>query len=89
MAELLRDPALIVGLVRAGLILAVSFGVAITQAQQDSLLMFTGALLAVMSIVLTGVTVAKTTPKANPVLPEGTTVTVTTPVGQADYLRVV
>jgi hypothetical protein len=86
MAALLKDPALIVGLVRATLILVVSFGVAITQAQQDSLLMFTGALLAVMSILLTGVTVSKTTSKANPVLPAGTTVEVITPEGQLNRL---
>ena len=88
MTALLQDPALIVGLVRATLILVVSFGVAITQAQQDSLLMFVGALLAVMSIALTAVTRAKTTPVANPVLPTGTTVEVTTPEGQPNYERV-
>ena len=87
MTALLQDPALIVGLVRATLILVVSFGVAITQAQQDSLLMFVGALLAVMSIVLTGVTRANTTPTANPTLPTGTTVEVITPEGQQNYLK--
>jgi len=87
MTALLQDPALIVGLVRATLILVVSFGVAITQAQQDSLLMFVGALLAVMSIVLTGVTRAKTTPTANPTLDAGTTVEVITPEGQQNYLK--
>jgi hypothetical protein len=89
MAKLLADPALIVGLVRSILILLVSFGVAVTQAQQDSILMFTGAFLAVLSLVLTGVTLKVTTPVANPVLPTGTTVNVTTPKGQADYLKTV
>jgi hypothetical protein len=79
---LLQDPALVVGLIRAVLILLVSFGVAITQAQQDSVLMLTGAVLAVMSIILTGVTRIKTTPVANPVLPEGSVVEVVTPEGQ-------
>jgi hypothetical protein len=82
MAELLKNPALVVGLVRAGLILAVSFGVSLTQSQQSSVLVFTGALLAVMSVVLTGVTLKKTTPVANPSVPEGTVVTVITPEGQ-------
>jgi len=88
MTTFLNDPALIVGLVRAALILAVSFGVYITQDQQDALLAFVGALLAVMSLALTAVTRAKTTPVANPVLPTGTTVEVTTPEGQPNYERV-
>jgi hypothetical protein len=79
MTKLLADPALIVGLVRAGIILAVSFGVGITQAQQDSLLVFVGAFLAVVSLLLTGVTLSKTTPKATPTLDQGTVVTVVTP----------
>lgn len=82
MTTLLKDPALIVGLVRAAVILAVSFGVGISQAQQDSLLMFVGALLAVLSVVLTSVTIRLTTPVAAPVLPQGTTVKVVTPAGQ-------
>jgi hypothetical protein len=81
MGTLLNDPALIVGLVRAGLILAVSFGVGFTQAQQDSLLIFVGALLAVMSVVLTAVTRKLTTPVAQPTLPEGTIVEIVTPAG--------
>jgi len=89
MADLLKDPALIVGLVRAALILAVSFGVAITQQQQDAVLMFVGAFLAVLSLALTAVTVAKTTSKANPVLHAGTTVEVITPEGQPNKLTVV
>ena len=87
MADILKDPALIVGLVRAALILLVSFGVFITQEQQDAILMFTAALLAVLSLVLTAVTVSKTTSKANPVLPSGTTVEVITPEGQTNYLK--
>lgn len=89
MTALLQDPALLVGLVRSALILAVSFGVAVTQAQQDALLMFVGAFLAVASIVLTQVTRINTTPTANPVLMAGTTVEVTTPAGQPDYLKTV
>jgi len=54
--NLLKEPALIVGLVRAALILAVSFGVAFSQAQMDSTVAFVGALLAVISLALTGVT---------------------------------
>jgi hypothetical protein len=84
--RLLQDPALIVGLIRAALILAVSFGVGITQAQQDSLLIFVGALLAVVSLALTGVTMSKTTPVANPTLPAGTTVIVETPAGEPNRL---
>jgi hypothetical protein len=87
MAEILKDPAVIVGLVRAALILLVSFGVAVTQEQQDAVLMFVGAFLAVLSLVLTAVTASKTTSKANPVLPSGTTVEVITPEGQANYLK--
>lgn len=78
MKALLADPALLVGLVRASLILLVSFGVGFSQEQQDSLLIFVGAFLAVVSLVLTSVTVAKTTSVANPVVPAGTTVEVVT-----------
>jgi hypothetical protein len=87
MAALLADPALVVGLIRAALILLVSFGVYVTQDQQDALLAFVGAFLAVMSLVLTGVTVSRTTSKANPVLSSGTTVEVITPEGQQNYLK--
>jgi hypothetical protein len=89
MADLLKDPALIVGLVRAALILAVSFGVAITQQQQDAVLIFVGAFLAVLSLVLTAVTVSKTTSVTNPTLKQGTTVEVITPEGQPNKLTVV
>jgi hypothetical protein len=82
MPALLKDPALVIGLIRAALILAVSFGVYVTQDQQDAILMFTAALLAVMSLVLTGVTVSKTTSSSAPVLDEGTVVTIVTPEGQ-------
>ena len=87
MADILKDPAVIVGLVRAALILLVSFGVAVTQEQQDALLIFVGAVLAVLSLVLTAVTASKTTSKENPVLPSGTTVEVITPEGQQNYLK--
>ena len=82
MTKLLSDPALVIGLVRAALILAVSFGVGFTQPQQDAVLMFTGALLAVLSVVLTAVTVRLTTSVATPTLPQGTIVEVVTPPGQ-------
>jgi len=88
MTELLRDPALIVGLVRAALILAISFGVAVTQDQVDSILLFVGALLAVISIVLTQVTRLNTTPSAGPSLKQGTSVEVITPEGQPNFTTV-
>lgn len=71
------------------LILLVTFGVAVTQAQQDSILELVGAALAVMSLLLTGVTLAKTTPVSNPTLPEGTVVEVLTPKGQPNRTAVV
>jgi len=76
---LLANPAVIVGLVRAILILLATVGVSLTQAQQDATLQAVGAFLAVASLILTGVTVANTTPTAAPVLKEGTVVTVETP----------
>ena len=82
MSALLSNPALIVGLVRAILIFAISFGVAITQQQQDATLMLVGSFLAVVSLLLTGVTLTTTTPVSNPTLPEGTVVEVLTPEGQ-------
>jgi uncharacterized membrane protein len=81
LSKLFENPALLVGLVRAAMIFAVSLGVGITQPQQDSLLELVGAFLAVASLVLTGVTLSKTTPTANPTLPVGTAVT--TPTGQS------
>jgi hypothetical protein len=86
---LLDNPAVVVGLVRAGLILLISFGVAITTSQQDAILQATGALLAVISLVLTGVTAKVTTPKAAPTLDEGTVVNVVTPEGIDNYKSVV
>lgn len=62
-AAILKDPAVIVGLVRATIILLITFGVSITQAQQDAVLQTVGALLAVVSLVLTGVTYNLTIPK--------------------------
>jgi len=89
MSALLSNPALLVGLIRAVLILLVTFGVAVTRAQQDSILELVGAVLAVMSLLLTGVTLQKTTPVANPSLPEGTVVEVVTPEGQPNRTAVV
>jgi uncharacterized membrane protein len=88
--ELLKNPALLVGFVRAAMLVAVSFGVAFTQTQQDSVTTLVGAAIAVVaSLVLTGVTVSRTTPTANPSIPEGTTVTVITPEGQPNTSIVV
>jgi hypothetical protein len=89
MAALLKDPALIVGLIRAALILLVSFGVYVTQDQQDAILMFTAALLTVISLVLTGVTVSKTTSSSAPSLKEGTVVEVVTPEGQPNKVTII
>lgn len=89
MAALLKDPALIVGLVRAALILLVSFGVYVSQDQQDALLAFVGAFLAILSLVLTGVTVSKTTSSASPTLKQGTSVEVITPEGLPNYEKIV
>jgi hypothetical protein len=89
MSPLLSSPALLVGLVRAVLILLITFCVAISQAQQGSILELVGAVLAVMSLLLTGVTLARTTPVANPSLPEGTIVEVVTPEGQPNHTAVV
>lgn len=88
MAALLKDPALVIGLIRAALILLVSFGVYVTQEQQDAILMFTAALLAVMSLVLTAVTVSRTTSSTAPKLDEGTVVEVITPEGQPNRVAV-
>jgi uncharacterized membrane protein len=89
MAALLKDPALIVGLIRAALILLVSFGVYVSQDQQDALLAFVGAFLAILSLVLTGVTVSKTTSNTSPTLKQGTVVEVVTPEGQPNKVTVV
>ena len=89
MSALLSNPALLVGLIRAILIFAISFGVAISQEQQDATLMLVGSFLAVVSLLLTGVTMSKTTPVANPTLPEGTVVEVLTPEGQPNRTAVV
>jgi len=88
MAALLKDPALIVGLIRAAMILLVSFGVYVSQDQQDAILMFTSALLAILSLVLTAVTVSKTTSSTAPTLKEGTIVEVVTPEGQPNKVTV-
>ena len=61
--RLLGDPALLVGLVRAGIILLASFGVAITDDQTAAIVGFLGIFLAVVSLALTGVTRALTEPK--------------------------
>jgi len=61
----LKDPAIIVGLVRATIILIVTFGVTVTQGQQDAILAFVGVLLTVISLALTGVTYSLTDPKSS------------------------
>lgn len=85
---LLANPAVLVGLVRVVMILVVSFGAAMTQGQQDSILEATGALMAVLSLALTGVTVTQTTPTSAPVLGEGTVVEVVTPPGERNRMTV-
>jgi uncharacterized membrane protein len=87
MSKLLENPALLVGLIRAAMIFAVSLGVGITQPQQDSLLELVGAFLAVASLVLTGVTLRTTTPSANPTLDVGTVVT--TPGGAPAAVKLI
>ena len=86
-SKLLENPALLVGLVRAVMIAAVSFGVGITQPQQDSLLELVGFFLAVASLVLTGVTLRTTTPSANPTLDVDTVVT--TPSGAPAAVKLI
>lgn len=85
---LLTNPAVVVGLVRALLILVTTFGVGLVQAQQDSILEAVGAFLAVASLVLTGVTTVNTTPQAKPVLPEGTVVEIVTAPGERNKVAV-
>ena len=62
-AAILKDPAIIVGLVRAFIILLVTFGINVQQNQQDAILAFVGVLLTVISLGLTGVTYSLTDPK--------------------------
>lgn len=83
----LKNPALLVGLARAAMLVIVSLGVSITQNQQDSIATLIGAAIAVVaSLTLTGVTIAKTTPVSAPELREGTTVLVVTPPGQPNKI---
>lgn len=86
---LLDNPAVLIGLIRSALILATTFGVAISSAQQDGILQTVGAFLAVASLLLTGATAVITTPKATPTLTEGTEVKVVTPEGEPDKVTVV
>ena len=87
---LLANPALLSGLLRTAMILVVSFGFTISQPQQDAVLAFVEVLILVVgSLALTGVTLARTTPVASPVLPEGTVVEVVTPEGQPNKAVIV
>ena len=79
---ILANPAVLTGLIRAILILLVTFGVGVSQPQQDSVLEAVGALLAVISLVMTGVTTTLTTSRDKPTLDEGTNVEVITPTGE-------
>jgi hypothetical protein len=88
-SKLLANPAAITGLVRAGLIFVMSFGAALSQAQFDSTLGLVGAVLTVVSLILTGVTLVYTTPKATPTLDAGTLVKVITPEGLPNKTQVV
>lgn len=89
MRVLFENPAVLVGVFRALLILLVTFGVALTQAQTDSVLELVGSLLAVISLTLTAVTAKITTPKEAPTLPQGTVVKVVTPAGQPDFATII
>lgn len=64
----LSDPAIVVGLVRSIMILAVSFGVALSQDQVDAVLATVGAGLAFLSLALSAVTYSNTNPKTDSVL---------------------
>ncbi len=63
MTDLLKNPALLSGLLRALLIFAVTMGVKLSQAQQDAALGILAAALPIISLIFTGVTVATTKPK--------------------------
>lgn len=54
--RLLGEPALIVGLVRAVIILLVTFGVPFTDPQTEAIVETVGLFLTVVSLALTGVT---------------------------------
>lgn len=56
MGNLLRDPALLVGLFRAALLVGIVFGLNLTDAQEAAVVGF-------VSLALTAVTVATTRPK--------------------------
>jgi len=88
MNTILGDPALWIGLIRATMILLVSFGVALNDAQMAAVIAFAVAFMAVASMLLTLVTRRTTTPKADPQIPQGTAITVITPAGQPNYQAV-
>lgn len=44
-----REPVLIMGLIQAGIVLGVSFGLSLTQEQTGAILAFSAALLAVVT----------------------------------------
>jgi len=65
--NLLKNPAVIIGLARAAIIFATTIGWAVTSAQQDAALNLLAVLLTVISLAFTGVTTATTQRKPVPV----------------------
>ena len=70
-----REPVAIAGLIGLAINLLVTFGLHLTVEQIGSINAFAGAVLIVLAR-------SQTTPTANPVIPQGTSVTVTTPAGE-------
>ncbi len=66
MNEILKNPALITGLLRALLIFLTVMGVKLSQAQQDAALGLLAVALPIIALIFTGVTVANTQPKPVP-----------------------
>jgi uncharacterized membrane protein YGL010W len=66
LGELIRHPAVVTGLLRALLAVAVSFGLQVTQEQSEALMNLQTAIFVVLSLVLTAGTVATTQRKPAP-----------------------
>lgn len=78
-------PAIVVGLIAAVANLLNAFGIAsISQEQLDSINALVPFLLLLLGAGGVGYAQNKSTPVSDPVLPQGTEVTVTTPPGQPD-----
>lgn len=72
------------GLLTTGVSLIAVFNPDLGQAAQVAIIAFGNALILTVSILWAQ---AHSTPTANPVLPQGTQVTVTTPAGQPDQVQ--